>query len=173
MARIFKYRYVDVGTIFTGDSRLRDAGCGTESPSTLFANELACDVGGSSFGPNQPLAIIDHHLTSAKQFPSASAAVLHKSTLLRDRFSQADHVVWLVTNNEPEFDAFCSLYLARWIIEDPAADIDWRSYGLDPEGWTEAPGIGKFDWFQPDFTCIPREHRWPLLLASYASMLDM
>jgi len=173
MAPTFRYRYVDVGTIFTGDSRLRDADDRADSPSTLFANELACDIGGSSFGPNQPLAILDHHLASAKQFPSASAAVLHKSALLRERFSRAEHVVWLVTNNEPEFDAFCSLYLARWIIEDPAADIDWQTYGLDPEGWTEKPGVGRFDWLQPDLAKIPENHRWPLLLASYASMLEM
>src|ERR1700751_1630369 len=120
MAPTFRYRYVDVGTVFTGDSHHRDAHARAESPATLFANELACDVGGSSWGPNQPLAIIDHHLASAEQFPSASAAVLHKSALIRERFGQADHLIWLVTNNEPEFDAFCSLYLARWIIEDPA-----------------------------------------------------
>jgi hypothetical protein len=173
MALTFRYRYVDVGTVFTGDSRLRDADNRDGSPATLFANEVACDVGGSAFGPNQPLAILDHHLASAKQFPSASAAVLHKSALLRDRFSRADHLVWLVTNNQPEFDAFCSLYLARWTIQDPAAEIDWRSYGLDPDGWTQEPRIGKFDWFQPDLTGIPWEHRWPLLLAGYASMVEM
>jgi hypothetical protein len=173
MAPTFRYRYVDVGTVFTGDSHHRDAHAGADSPATLFANELACDVGGSSWGPNQPLAIIDHHLVSANQFPSASAAVLHKSSLLRERFSPADHVIWLVTNNEPEFDAFCSLYLARRIIEDPAVLIDWQSYDLDAEGWSDVPGPGKFDWFQPDLTNVPWERRWPLLLANYASLLDM
>ena len=173
MAPSFRYRYVDFGTVFTGDPRLRDAAA--ESPRTLFANELAVDVGGTCLGSNEPLAVIDHHFPCDGQFPSASAAVLHKAQLIRDRFAQQESdILWLVTHQQPDFDAFCSMYLARWIIESSDAAIDWASYGLHPEGWLDLPQkpAPRIDWFNPDLTRIPPEHRWPVLLASFASALD-
>ena len=78
---------------------------------------------------------------------------------------------WL-RHKEPDFDAFCSIYLARWIIEDPNAAIDWQRYGLHPDGWTEVDVGRKFDWFNPDLSTVPVDHRWAVLLASYASMLE-
>ena len=172
MPPTFRYRYVDIGTVFIGDARMRDPHGGDQSPATLFANELACDVGGSCWGPNQPLSILDHHQVRAPQFPSASAAVLHKSALIREKFSQMDGLVWLVTNNEPEFDALCSLYLARWVIQDPRA-TGFEGHGLNPDGWTGKPGLLEFNWLQPDLHRIPAEHHWALRLASYASMVEM
>ncbi len=86
------------------------------------------DVGGTCWGANEPLPIIDHHFLRESQFPSASAAVLHKASQIRQRFGDQD-LVWLVTHKEPDFDAFCSMYLARWIIEDPNAAVDWRQAG--------------------------------------------
>jgi hypothetical protein len=173
MPPTFRYRYVDIGTVFTGDSRRRDAQSGADSPSTLFANELACDVGGTTWGANEPLAILDHHLPQQTQFPSACAAVLHKSRLIRDRFAQMDGVVWLVTHKEPDFDAFCSMYLARWLVQDPTSAIALESYGLHPEGWLDLPTARKIDWLNLDLGGVPTEHRWALLLASYASILEM
>lgn len=181
MTLTFRYRYVDFRTVFTGDPRLRDAGDAAQSPRTLFANELATDVGGTCWGSNEPLAIIDHHFSCDGQFPSASAAVLHKAQLIRDRFAQMKFdVLWLVTHKQPDFDAFCSMYLARWIIENSNSAIDWQNYGLHPDGWldlTQTPAlprkpIQRIDWFNPDLTGVPPEHRWPLLLASFASALD-
>lgn len=173
MALTFRYRYVDFGTVFTGDPRLRDAGDAAQSPRTLFANELATDVGGTCWGSNEPLAIIDHHFSCDGQFPSASAAVLHKAQLIRDRFAQPEFdVLWLVTHQQPDFDAFCSMYLARWIIENSNSGIDWQNYGLHPDGWLDLTQTSKIDWFNPDLTGVPPEHRWPLLLASFASALD-
>jgi hypothetical protein len=81
-------------------------------------------------------------------------------------------MVWLVTHEEPDFDAFCSMYLARWIIEDPDAAVDWRRYGLHPDAWLDLLDGRKIDWFNPDLATVPGEHRWALLLASYASMLE-
>jgi hypothetical protein len=171
MAPSFRYRYVDFGTVFTGDPRLR--GAADESPATLFANELAVDVGGTCWGSNEPLAVIDHHFSGEGQFPSASAAVLHKAQLIRDRFAkQESDILWLVTHKSPDFDAFCSTYLARWIIASPVAIVDWQAYGLNPDGWLDVPQATKIDWFNPDLSHVPHEHRWPLLLASLASALD-
>jgi len=175
MALTFRYRYVDFGTVFTGDPRLRDAGDAAKSPGTLFANELATDVGGTCWGSNEPLAVIDHHFSCDGQFPSASAAVLHKAQLIRDRFAQPEgDLLWLVTHQPPDFDAFCSMYLARWIIEAPDADVDWQVYGLHRDGWLDLQdkSVPKLDWFNPDLSRVPPEHRWPLLLASFASALD-
>lgn len=172
MALTFRYRYVDFGTVFTGDSRLR-GDSSTETPGILFANELATDVGGTCWGTNEPLAIIDHHFSGEGQFPSASAAVLHKAKLIRERFGKppSDNL-WLVSHKEPDFDAFCSMYLARWIIESSDAVVDWESYGLHPDSWLDLPQWPKVDWFNPDLTRVPAQLRWPLLLASYASALD-
>jgi len=173
MAPEFRYRYVDIGTVFTGDSHTRDAQNGADHPTVLYANELACDVGGTCWGANEPLAILDHHLSHEARFPSASAAVLHKAKLIRERFTRPADLLWLVTHKEPDFDAFCSMYLARWLIEDPAAAADWEVYGLHPDGWHGLAGGRKIDWFDPDLSGVPAEHRWPILLASYASRLEM
>ncbi len=171
MARTFRYRYVNFGTSFAGDPRTHGPQSGDETPGTLFANALAIDVGGTCWGANEPLPIIDHHFEREAQFPSASAAVLHKANQIRQRFGDQD-LVWLVTHKEPDFDAFCSMYLARWILEDPNAAVDWQQYGLHPEGWIEVPDGRKIDWFNLDFATVPAEHRWALQLASYASMLE-
>ncbi len=139
MALTFRYRYVDFGTTFTGDSRLR-GDSSRETPGILFANELVTDVGGTCWGANEPLAIIDHHFSGEGQFPSASAAVLHKAKLIRERFGKPpSDVLWLVSHQEPDFDAFCSMYLARWIIESSDGVVDWESYGLHPDGWLDLP----------------------------------
>jgi len=172
MAPEFRYRYVDFGTSFKGGARNRAAGNATESPGTLFANELSIDVGGTCWGINEPLAVIDHHFLRDAQFPCAAAAVLHKSGLIRQRFGSQQGVVWLVTHTEPDFDAFCSMFLARWIIEDASATADWEACGLHPEGWLDLPTRGRIDWFSPDLACMPPEHRWAFRLASYASVLE-
>ncbi len=118
MAFTFRYRYVDFSTVFTGDPQLRGAESGADAPGTLFANEIALDVGRTCWGPAEPLAIIDHHFAQDGQFPSTTAAVLHKSALIHQKFTNlGDGVVWLVTHKEPDFDAFSSIYLARWIVE--------------------------------------------------------
>src|SRR5579862_7466878 len=107
MAREFRYRFVDFGTSFLGDPHVRAFDKGNESPATLFANELATDVGGTCWDVNEPLPVIDHHFLRDAQFPSASAAVLHKAALIRARFAKLNDVIWLVTHKEPDFDAFC------------------------------------------------------------------
>ena len=171
MARTFRYQYVDFGTSFVGDPRSRDAQNGNERPGTLFANSLATDVGGTCWGPNEPLAVIDHHFHREGQFPSASAAVLHKAEQIHQRF-EGQKTIWLITHKEPDFDAFCSMYLARWIIEDRNFSTNLRECRLPPESWLDAIDRPRIDWFNPEVGGISAELRWAILLASYASVLE-
>lgn len=169
----FRYRYVDFGTVFTGSPGIRGAEDGKNSPGTLYPNELVTDVGGTCWDRNEPLAIIDHHFSRDGQFPSASAAVLHKAKLIREKFAgQPNEVIWLVTHKQPDFDAFCSLYLARWIIEEPDGAIDSEPWGLHPDGWLDSAANPKIDWFDPNLHPLPATQRWALLLAGYASIVD-
>jgi hypothetical protein len=158
--------------VFTGDTRARDAASATESPGTLFANELGTDVGGTCWGSNEPLPVIDHHFSRDSQFPSASAAVLHKAKLIREHFAQQDGAIWLVTHKQPDFDAFCSMYLARWTIVASEAALDLERYGLHRDGWLDLPEHQRIDWLNPDLSRVAIEHRWPMLLAGFASVLD-
>jgi hypothetical protein len=173
MAFTFRYRYVDFGTVFTGASGTRDGEIGNDFSGTLYANELVTDLGGTCWGRNEPLAIIDHHFSRDGQFPSAAAAVLHKAKLIREKFAGGEFdTIWLVTHKQPDFDALCSLYLARWIMEDPDAAADWEPLGLHPDGWLDSAGQRKIDWYDAGFNQAPPELRWALQLASYASIVD-
>ncbi len=172
MPLTFRYRYVDIGTVFTGDPGRRAPEADANSPSTLFANEIACDVGGTCWGANEPLPILDHHFLQHAQFPSSCAAVLHKSALIHSKFAHFDDVIWLVTHKDPDFDAFCSMYLVRRMIENDAPNEGWESYGLNSEGWFDTTAARKIDWLNPELGGIAGERRWPLLLAGYASLLE-
>ena len=155
MALTFRYRYVDFGTSFTGDPRIRPAASAADSPSTLFANELVTDVGGTCWGSNEPLAIIDHHFSVEGQFPSASAAVLHKAKLIRDKFGRSSFdMIWLVSHKQPDFDAFCSMYLARRIIEAGENETNWETYGLHADAWVAPAARSKINWFDPDLSHV-------------------
>jgi hypothetical protein len=113
----FKYRYVGFGTNFEFAAGLRFDR--ETNPRSLHANEIALDVGNVCWGYNgEPLAVIDHHFERPGQFSSASAAVLHNSELIGEKFGTGqDGLIWLVTHVQPDFDAFCSMYLARAVIE--------------------------------------------------------
>jgi hypothetical protein len=63
----------------------------------------------------------------------------------------------LITHQAPDFDAYCSLYLARKILEGEITPVPI------PERW---------DWFNPAQTLGPSSQRWPMLLAAYASAVD-
>jgi hypothetical protein len=155
----FRYRYVRFGTNFEsrpGDHLLEDA---RSNPKGLHENEIALDVGNICWGCDEdPLAVIDHHFQRKDQFPSASSAVLHKARLIREKFEGHNGgLIWLVTHVQPDFDAFCSMYLTRCVVEHTIAP------DLDLDG---------IDWFNPDLASIPVASRWAVLLASYASHVD-
>ena len=193
----FRYRYVRFGTHFTRSEAPRTEG--RRDPNTLHENELALDVGGSCWGiaaarrEDVELAVIDHHFhRDSGQFPAAAAAVLYLAPKIAERFQKRDGDLWLVTHEEPDFDAFCSMYLARRVIEDAAhvsgdgtADPGripvhgWDHHGLWPGGWRRKPEKGEesrqgyeIDWFNPSLRGLPDCRRWPLLLAAVASCVD-
>jgi hypothetical protein len=177
----FKYRYVDFGTFFTPELGIRAAGDIT-SPSKLYLNELALDVGSVCLGSDvgSP-SVIDHHFVREAQFPSASAAVLHLSHGIHQIFLSrqlSTDIIWLVTHKQTDFDAFCAMYLARTVLLHEQYNVDWRKYGLSTEGWSDVSGpdgstlVPKIDWFAPEVFRSPPELRWQVLLAAYASCVD-
>jgi hypothetical protein len=169
----FRYRYVNFGTNFQKSKAAQrseaDAFKGEFARDKLCRNELALDVGGMCGGfDGDDLSVIDHHFPG-EPFPSASAAVLHKARLISEQFNAAESfpVIWLVTHTQPDFDAFCSMYLARAVIEAP--DIsDIIGIGLDHRHWEP----GKINWYEPKLPYYPASIRWMILLASYASRVD-
>jgi hypothetical protein len=156
----FRYRYVDFGTVFRPRDGARAESAADDDPAALFANELALDVGGICWGSDgERLSVIDHHLQSAERLPSASAAVMRLGGRIQEKFhSGRASPIWLVTHRQPDFDAFCSMYLARTLIA--TADAGWRL----PDG--------PIDWFAPPVAEAPPDARWMLLLSAYASHLD-
>jgi hypothetical protein len=150
----FRYRHVDFGTNFESRPGGRTLADVRGNPRALHENEIALDVGNICWGCDEErLAVIDHHLQRKNQSLSASAAVLHKAELITEKVaSRNTGLIWLVTHVQPDFDAFCSMYLTRSIAAR-----------LDLEG---------IDWIQPDLSSVPAEARWAALLACYASHVD-
>jgi hypothetical protein len=174
----FRYRYVDYGTTFVPLAGLRDSGAAAAH--LLFENELALDVGGCCLGDREVDAcIIDHHFPRKYQFPAASAAVLHLAQRIYPRFAASFETVWLVTHREPDFDAFCSMYLAREIIASATPPPDWTAFGLHPEGWRDleaGPGAGQppraFNWLDPYLPPLCGDQYWQAALAATAAFVD-
>src|SRR5437764_10626432 len=113
----FNYRYVGFGTKFTPASGMR----ATETPDSaeLYDNELAVDVGGACWGRDgEPARVIDHHFFRADgNYPSASAGVLHNARRIYEHFHKIrPRVVWMVAHRQPDFDAYCAMYLARGVL---------------------------------------------------------
>ena len=134
----FKYRYVAYGTSFVAASGQRKAV--DAPPDKLYENELVVDVGGVCWGVGgEQRSVIDHHFhRSENQFPSASAAVLHNATRIWSRFAGRGgdgDTFWFVTHREPDFDAYCAMYLAREILLSGIPFDGWEAFGLDAEGW--------------------------------------
>ncbi len=167
----FKYRFVPFGTRFApapGAPRT-DA---SERPTALHENELALDVGGVCWGyDGELLSVLDHHFhRPTGQFPSAAAAVLHNAQRIHDRLAGHDGDVWLVAHQQPDFDAFAAMYLARCILTGEAPTEGWEEFGIGPEGWFR--GAREINWFMPHVAHLPDERRWPVLLAAYAACVD-
>jgi hypothetical protein len=167
----FRYRYVGFGTCFSVGQGPRTAG--DHDSGTLFENELAVDVGGTCWGhASVDEHVIDHHFYRGDggQFPSAAAAVLHLAPQIVDRLGGRDSDIWLVTHRDPDFDAFCSMYLVRCLLEKTVPVQGWEGFGLKPDGWYQ--GRDEIDWFGPRTQGLPPERRWPILLAAYAACVD-
>jgi hypothetical protein len=148
----------------------------------LFDNEIAVDVGSQCLGHDGCDALVlDHHFERPGNFPAAAAAVLHLAgglvevTQLRTRGRAGREVapppIWLVTHDQPDFDAFCAMYLARCVLTGTCPSAGWDERGVHPHGW-DAGERGVLDWFRPRVGEWPEEYRWPALLASYAAHVD-
>ena len=190
----FRYRYVPFGTAFLPGEDLRSNG--DTEPEKLYANELVVDVGGVCRGyQGEQLHIYDHHFFRADgQFPSASAAVLHHASDIHEAFAAdkpgRDNVLWLVTHRDPDFDAFCAMYLVRSILDGSLPAGGWERFGVLPDGWRERRGAEsgdsarsasgdvrhdrEIDWFKPDLSNLDGEpaRRAAVLLAAYAACVD-
>ncbi len=176
----FHYRQVGFGTRFELASGFRNNG---ENPASLFENELVADVGGLCLGWKEcALPIFDHHFfrEDDAQYPSAAAAILHQAHWINAYFEKLQarlggtKEIWLVTHENRDFDAYCSLFLARAVLNGEIPASDWDELGLHPEGWKEfADKSGrKINWYEPCVVQLPPERRWPILLAAYASRVD-
>ncbi len=170
MSISFSYRYVGYGTNFeavSGQRREADQG----SPTQLFDNEVVVDVGNRCFGHDGcTLPIFDHHFNRGPDnFPSAAAAVLHNAAAIVR--PSPPNMIWLVTHQGPDFDAYCAMFLARSILDGSCPVNGWDTFGLAPGGWADS-ATRRIDWFNPRIGELPAERVWPILLASYASTVD-
>jgi hypothetical protein len=181
--RAFHYRYVPYGTRFkaVGGERSVDEHNGDkrdldERKRRLFANELAVDVGGVCWGHNGVAdSVLDHHFRREDegQFPSAAAAVLHRAADIAERFATRPGKIWLVSHVNPDFDAFCAMFLARQIISGELPAEGWEALGIYPEGWRALGDHRRqIDWFQPRVADVPPDRRWAVLLAANAACVD-
>ena len=145
----FRYRFVNFGTSFSVARGNRASQAGQERPAFLYENELAVDVGGITWGyGDEQQSVLDHHSVRPNQFPSASAAVLHNVRRIHEKFGKSDSdVIWLVTHRQPDFDAFCSTYLARSILCDQSTFEHGSALGLDPSGWRQGDR-SQIDWLR-------------------------
>src|SRR5262249_32282590 len=166
----FKYRYLPHGAAFQAAQGPRPAGA---PPRQLHDNELVVDVGGTTWGYNgEARAVLDHHFFRPEgQFPSATAAVLHKAALIREHFQGRTGEFWLVAHRDPDFDAFAAMYLARGVLLGEVPADRWGHFGLKPEGWFPSQR-GEVNWFDPAVAELPDERRWPVLVAAYAACVD-
>jgi hypothetical protein len=145
-----RHRLVGFGTTFvaTPGFRTRDA-LRTRSPQDaqqpppfLFANELVVDVGSVCRGhAGCQLAVYDHHFHRddlAAHVPGSKREVLNYGsaglTLLAAAGMVAEQAralardgaetVWIVTHQDPDFDACCASYLASRLLRQPElADV--------------------------------------------------
>ena len=166
----FKYRFVRFGTRFTSADGPRPNR--SADPAALFENELAVDVGSICWGfDGETLAVLDHHFhRPAGQFPSAAAAVLHNADSIRERLGSFDDEVWLVSHQQPDFDAFSAMYLARQIVAGDVPAAGWEEFGICKGSWCVGPQA--IDWFQPRTDNLPPNRRWPVLMAANAACVD-
>jgi hypothetical protein len=167
---VFRYREVGFGTSFVAQAGLRRP---DSAPQALAENEIVVDVGGTCLGhAGENRFIFDHHFDRPANFPSAATAVIHHAAVIRERF-KGKKEVWIVTHQQPDFDACCAAYLARLAIAGrlPAQAELWLALGIVPGSW-EAPVKGRrIDWFSPA-KANTGELRGPVLLAAYAACID-
>lgn len=172
-----RYRYVGFGNPLWPTAGARTEGKELVSAQMLFENEVAVDVGNACWHQNgEERRILDHHFELDDVIPSASAAVLYNVRALADwanalaAESPPNQELWLTTHHEPDFDAFCALNLARWILQGEITPEDFEGV-LFAE--TSAKETWAVNWFAPQLpSTISAAGRSAMLLACYASSVD-
>ncbi len=151
------HRFVSVGHLFTAEKGDR---CDSKAAEhLLFENEIATDVGSVCFGvKGEKRMIFDHHEKEIP-YPCASVAVAENAGAIREWAQGRSGAIWIVTHAPPDFDALCSAFLVRCLIDGSLGNLDQLSL---PEGQ---------DWFAPS-VAPDSEHGWAILMASYAAHLD-
>ena len=145
----FRRRLVHYGIRFKFTPGLRQLSSANDSQ-LLYENEVVVDVGGSCLNQNgEDNLIFDHHFTSPEiAFPSASAAVLHNARAIHDTLqkrlaenvSDASTPVWIVTHQNPDFDALCSSFLVEAIIAQES-ELRVPLDGWESWVWIRADGL--------------------------------
>ena len=153
----FAYRSVGYGTRFekSEDWRLKDWGPNINAPKeqreseerTLCFNEIAVDVGSTCLGyKGYSLRVFDHHFQREDlkngNFGSAALTVLSQARAVADwakvvvencHPSEPVATVWLVSHVTPDFDAYCSCYVASRLIQDPELAVAFGNCGIREE----------------------------------------
>ena len=153
----FAYRSVGYGTRFekSEDWRLKDWGPNRNAPKdhqesderTLCFNEIAVDVGSTCLGyQGYSLRVFDHHFQREDlkngNFGSAALTVLSQARAVADWAkvvvencgpSEPVATVWLVSHVQPDFDAYCSCYVASRLIQDPELAVAFGKCGVSEE----------------------------------------
>jgi hypothetical protein len=172
-----RYRYVGFGNPLRETAGARTESKDLASAEMLFENEVAVDVGNACWHQKgEKRRILDHHFELDDVMPSASAAVLFNVRALADwanalaAESPPDRELWLTTHQEPDFDAFCALNLARWILQGEITPKDFEGVLFAETSAEEATAV---NWFAPQFpSTISAAGRSAMLLACYASSVD-
>lgn len=183
-------RTVPFGATFRSAQGLRAGKASQEDSLILFENELAVDVGSSRFGrleesgEKETRQIYDHHFAGPNVLPSASATVLACAKSICDQFQSFDEV-YVVTHEEPDFDALCATYLVYSLLDSEAASGsslldpgDLSRYAIGSTAWDAQKMLVGMDWLTGFSTVGSKSYdpenpaMWAILLAAYASRLD-
>jgi len=154
---------------------------GAKLEKALPAGLLVADVGGRCFGHDaESRLVFDHHFDRPGNFPSASAAVLAHAPVILERVSGVPNVV-LATHEKPDFDALCSVFIARRAIEEGmSCGLEGFAGGFaklvsvfgDRSKWWKTPlDMRLWSKFWGDVPPSGPLRAW-ILLAAYASHID-
>jgi hypothetical protein len=176
----FAYRSVGYGTRFekSEDWRLKDWGPNRNAPKdqqesdertlderTLCFNEIAVDVGSTCLGyKGYFLRVFDHHFQREDlkngNFGSAALTVLSQARAVADwakvvvencHPSEPVATVWLVSHVQPDFDAYCSCYVASRLIQDPELAVAFGKCGVSEKDllsvFQNSDGLAKLSEF--------------------------
>jgi hypothetical protein len=169
---IFKYRSVEYGAAFSRGAGNRDSGATViHDPLVLYENEVAVNVGRCCFAcAGQPLNVIDHRSGADVRYGSA-AVLIHAQKIVERLTGKSPSVIWLVTRDKPDFDAFVAMYLLRSIIDGSLCSIP-RFDGAELEVGSGNQRLEEFfsNVRRRDnrFVDLFPDARWALILARYA-----